>query len=153
MTPPRLLTSAEPVYPEAQRQSRQAASVGLVLTLDAEGHVTDATVNQSAGADFDAAALEAARRLVFSPALQGETPIASKIPYRFEFALAPETPPPPVPVPLPAEPVPAAPPVAEDSLDIEVEGERPPREPTRRVIAAEEITRIPGTNGDALRGV
>jgi TonB family protein len=153
MTPPRLLTPAEPVYPEAQRQSRQAASVGLVLTLDVEGHVTDATVNQSAGADFDAAALEAARRLVFSPALHGATPIASKIPYRFEFALAPEAPPPPVPLPLPAEPVPAAPAVAEDSLDIEVEGERPPREPTRRVIAAEEITRIPGTNGDALRGV
>jgi TonB family protein len=153
MTPPRLLTSADPVYPEAQRQSRQAASVGLVLTLDAEGHVTDATVSQSAGADFDAAALEAARRLVFSPALQGETPIASKIPYRFEFALAPEAPPPPVPAPLPTEPVAAPPPVAEDSLDIEVEGERPPREPTRRVIAAEEITRIPGTNGDALRGV
>jgi TonB family protein len=153
MTPPRLLTSAEPVYPEAQRQSRQAASVGLVLTLDAAGHVTDATVNQSAGADFDAAALEAARRLVFSPALQGETPIASRIPYRFEFALAPEGPPPPVPAPLPAAPVAAAPPVAEDSLDIEVEGDRPPREPTRRVIAAEEITRIPGTNGDALRGV
>jgi TonB family protein len=152
MTPPRLLESVEPVYPEAQRQGRQAASVGLVLTLDAEGHVKDAAVSESAGADFDASALEAARRLVFSPALQGETPVAAKIPFRFDFALAPE-PPAPAPEPLPAPapvPLPAA---ATDSLDIEVEGERPPREPTRRVIAAEEITKIPGTNGDALRGV
>jgi TonB family protein len=151
MTPPRLLESVEPVYPEARRQSRQAASVGLVLTLDAEGHVTDAAVTESAGADFDASAQEAARRLVFSPALQGETPVASKIPFRFDFALAPEAPPPPPPPPVPEPPPPA--PAAEDSLDIEVEGERPPREPTRRVIAAEEVTKIPGTNGDALRGV
>ncbi len=42
---------------------------------------------------------------------------------------------------------------AADTLDVDVEGERPPREPTRRVLAAEEITKIPGTNGDALRGV
>jgi TonB family protein len=153
MTPPRLLESVEPIYPEAQRQSGQAASVGLVLTLDAEGHVTDAAVSESVGADFDAAALEAARRLVFSPALQGETPVASKIPFRFDFALAPAAaptapePPPPAPAP------PAPPPAAEDSLDIEVAGERPPREPTRRVITAEEITKIPGTNGDALRGL
>ncbi|HTV22108.1 MAG TPA: TonB family protein [Polyangiaceae bacterium] len=155
MTPPRLLESVEPVYPEAARQSRQTASVGLVLTLDTEGHVVDAAVTESAGADFDASALEAARRLVFSPALHGETPIAAKIPYRFEFSLAAEPPPPPPPVevaPAPA-PEPLPPTAAADSLDIEVEGERPPREPTRRVLAAEEITKIPGTNGDALRGV
>lgn len=153
MTAPRLLEAAEPVYPEAARQSRQTASVGLVLTLDSEGHVVDAAVTESGGAEFDAAALEAAKRLLFSPALQGETPIAAKIPYRFEFSLAAEAPPPPpvvLPPPPAPEPVPTA---AADSLDIEVEGERPPREPTRRVLSAEEITKIPGTNGDALRGV
>jgi TonB family protein len=128
--------------------------VGLVLTLDAEGHVNDATVSESGGAAFDAAALDASKRLVFSPALQGETPVAAKIPFRFEFALAPAAVE-PAPAPLPVtEPVPTPPPPAtEDSLDVDVEGERPPREPTRRVLAAEEITKIPGTNGDALRGV
>lgn len=155
MTAPRLLEAAEPVYPEAARQSRQTASVGLVLTLDTEGHVVDAAVTESAGADFDASALEAARRLVFSPALQGETPVAAKIPYRFEFSLAADPPPPPPPpeVAPPPAPAPLPAPAPEGSLDIEVEGERPPREPTRRVLAAEEITKIPGTNGDALRGV
>src|SRR5690606_894554 len=34
-----------------------------------------------------------------------------------------------------------------------VEGERPPREVTRRVIDKAEIERIPGTNGDALRSL
>jgi len=38
-------------------------------------------------------------------------------------------------------------------LDLEVQGEKPPREPTKRVLAAEEISRIPGTNGDALRAI
>jgi TonB family protein len=160
MTPPRLLQSVEPVYPEAQRQSGQAASVGLLLTLDAQGRVSDASVAQSGGADFDDAALAAARNLVFAPALHGETPVASRIAFRFEFRLEP----PSVPVaalspapPQPGEPLaltPAVPPAnAEASLDIDVEGERPPREPTRRVLEAQEITKIPGTNGDALRAV
>ncbi len=86
LTPPQLLQSVEPVYPESERQNGRAASVGLVLTLDAEGQVTDASVRESGGEAFDAAALDAARRLVFSPALQGETKIASKIPFRVEFA-------------------------------------------------------------------
>ncbi len=30
---------------------------------------------------------------------------------------------------------------------------KPPREPTKHVIAAEEISRIPGTNGDAIRAI
>ena len=38
-------------------------------------------------------------------------------------------------------------------MDLEVQGEKPPREPTKHVIAAEEISRIPGTNGDAIRAI
>ncbi|HWO11275.1 MAG TPA: TonB-dependent receptor, partial [Polyangiaceae bacterium] len=151
VTPPRLLESAEPVYPEAERQSARAASVGLVLTLDAEGHVVDAAVAETGGEAFDAAALEAARRLVFAPALSGETPVPAKIPFRFEFRVEPPPAPPMVLVPAPAAA--AALPAAEGSLDIDVEGQRPPREPTRQVLDAQEISKIPGTNGDALRGV
>ena len=39
MTPPRLVQAVEPVYPEAQRKDGRAATVGLVLTLDAEGRL------------------------------------------------------------------------------------------------------------------
>jgi len=42
---------------------------------------------------------------------------------------------------------------ASDALDIDVEGERPPREATKRTLQAEEITKMPGTNGDALRSL
>jgi outer membrane receptor protein involved in Fe transport len=38
-------------------------------------------------------------------------------------------------------------------LDISVEGQKPPREPTQRTLTAEEIQKTPGTNGDALRSL
>src|SRR5690606_28831191 len=38
-------------------------------------------------------------------------------------------------------------------IEIIVEGERPPREVTRRTIERREIDRIPGTSGDALRSL
>jgi TonB family protein len=38
-------------------------------------------------------------------------------------------------------------------LEVVVRGERPPREVTRRTIDQREISRIPGTNGDALRSL
>jgi TonB family protein len=38
-------------------------------------------------------------------------------------------------------------------VEVTVRGERPPREVTRRTIEQREISRIPGTNGDALRSL
>ena len=40
-----------------------------------------------------------------------------------------------------------------DGLEITVKGERPPREVTRRTLERREISRIPGTSGDALRSL
>ena len=40
-----------------------------------------------------------------------------------------------------------------DELEVTVEGERPPREMTRRRLERREISRIPGTSGDALRSL
>jgi len=39
------------------------------------------------------------------------------------------------------------------ALEVVVEGDRPPREVTKRTIEAAEIARIPGTNGDALKSL
>ncbi len=38
-------------------------------------------------------------------------------------------------------------------IEVVVEGKKPPREVTRRVIEKSEIDRIPGTNGDALKSI
>jgi TonB family protein len=40
-----------------------------------------------------------------------------------------------------------------EGLEIVVRGERPPREVTRRTIERREMSRIPGTSGDALRSI
>lgn len=50
-------------------------------------------------------------------------------------------------------PGPAAGAAGGQASEIVVRGERPPREVTRRTLSREEIARLPGTNGDALRSI
>ncbi|MET0792970.1 MAG: TonB family protein, partial [Polyangiaceae bacterium] len=161
LVPPKLVETVEPVYPEAKRASGEGASVALTLTIDRTGQVSDVAVVESAGPEFDEAASNAARALRFEPAQKDGQAIVAKIRYTFEFKLAPPS---ELPTPAPALPLPpAAPPPApapsaatvagDEALDLEVQGEKPPREPTKHAISAEEITKIPGTNGDALRAI
>jgi TonB family protein len=170
LVPPSLAVSVVPEYPESKRASGESATVMLALELDTTGHVRRATVTESAGPEFDAAALSAAERLVFTPATKDGQAVPARIAFRFEFAL--EAAPSPAAAPAPAKPAqpvasrmsrtsatPAAPgpsgiePTAVEAIDIDVTGERPPREPTQRTLEAEEIQKLPGTNGDALRSV
>jgi TonB family protein len=46
-----------------------------------------------------------------------------------------------------------APSAGEGVIEVQAEGEKPPREVTHRVVEKREIERIPGTNGDALRSI
>jgi TonB family protein len=160
---PQLQTYAEPAYPPSKLAAGERARVVLTLTVDATGHVANAVVADSAGPEFDAAALEAAPRLVFSPATSDGAPIASKIPFAFTFDfqdVAPAAPEPPAVAP--AAPVqrstsaaaaPVDPLASATTSDIDVKGERPPAEPTRHAITGAEIVSIPGTRGDALRAI
>ena len=52
---PKLTTFVEAEYPEAEKARGRAAAVVLRITIDATGHVQDATIVESAGPDFDAA--------------------------------------------------------------------------------------------------
>jgi TonB family protein len=53
--------------------------------------------------------------------------------------------------PVPPPPIPGAP--GEEIQEVEVRGTKPPREVTKRTVEQREISRIPGTNGDALRSL
>jgi TonB family protein len=227
LVPPQLTQGATPEYPASKRATAEAASVVLTLTIGADGAVQNVDVATSAGPEFDASAIEAAKKLVFAAATRNGKPIVARIPYRFDFAVQPEAPA-PVAAPvlegrvlnaqdeplagatvkatgsdgkvvtlttgadgsfrfndLPAgsytletlaegyEPfgsreelvageaatvtyrpkVAAAPTDANAPQEIRVVGDRPPREVTRRPISAQEVARIPGSNGDALRAV
>ncbi|MGZ6092498.1 MAG: TonB family protein, partial [Polyangiales bacterium] len=224
--PPKVKKKVEPVYPPERLKAGERATVKVELTIDATGVVTNATISEGAGDDFDAAALEAAKQLEFEPATLAGKPIPSKIIYRFSFDFT-ELPKPVSEQPKIAEgelagvvrtpteePLPGAtvtllfagatkatattdangkfvfgklppgkyrvrvetqgfepfesdeeivagksvqpiyrPKLAGGALAIEVKGERPPREVTVHTLDQRELTRIPGTNGDALRAV
>lgn len=160
VTPPRLLERGSVELPAGAEPS-EPVSVGLELTIDESGHVTAANVTESGGDAFDRKALEAARAFAFEPARRGEQPIAVTIGYRYVFPAV--KPPPPAAVPaVPAAPAtpPAAPAAAPapqegelESFEATAEVEAPPREPTKHSVEGEELTKIPGTRGDALRAI
>ncbi|HEX2570131.1 MAG TPA: TonB family protein [Polyangia bacterium] len=85
--PPKLVKFVEAAYPEAEKAAGRATRVTLGIDIAADGRVTDVRVVQSAGAAFDAAAVEAARRFVFEPAEIDHQPAPVKITYRYDFTL------------------------------------------------------------------
>jgi TonB family protein len=171
ITPPRLLHAPPVELPEGAVPTEPVA-VELELTLDANGRVTLAKVTSSAGASYDEKALLAAQSFEFEPARRGSEPVAVTIGYHYVF-------PPPAtePAPAPAEttaspppaaaavsapapsntattPAPSAPPSSElEAFEGTAEVEAPPRETTKHSIPEAELTKIPGTRGDALRAI
>lgn len=83
--PPELLEFVEAAYPETELAEGRAATVVLSIAISATGTVDEAVVVQSAGAAFDAAAVEAVRKFKFSPAEIDNQPAPVKVTYRYEF--------------------------------------------------------------------
>lgn len=83
--PPKLVTFVEAEYPESERAKGATASVVLQIAIAADGTVSNATVIESAGSAFDAAAVDAARRFVFEPAEVNDKPAPIRINYRYQF--------------------------------------------------------------------
>lgn len=144
--PPKVsVTQPEPVltdmaYPEA---AEGEATVELLLTLNAEGTVTEVSVVNGAE-PFASHAQRAARAWRFTPALRDGRAVASKI--RFQARFAP---------PLPAAGQPASAPKAESAAppkvqEVVVLGER---EPIRHELGRTEISRMPGAFDDAFRAI
>ena len=88
VTSPRLKSDAGVAYPEAALRARisQSVKVDLVLVLDTQGRVSDAQVVEARGHGFDQAALEAAKKLVFEPALRDGRAITARIRFRYTFS-------------------------------------------------------------------
>lgn len=87
---PELVTFAAAEYPESERVSARSVTVGVHLTIGADGTVTDASVVESAGEAFDAAVLAAVRRFLFTPAEIDGVPSPIRILYRYELRLETE---------------------------------------------------------------
>ena len=65
LTPPLLLRSQPAAAPE---ELAHEVTVVLELVIDEQGRIASATVAESGGAAFDAAALQAVKQFEFSPA-------------------------------------------------------------------------------------
>ncbi|HEX7662940.1 MAG TPA: energy transducer TonB, partial [Polyangiaceae bacterium] len=92
--PPKVVEHADAVYPADLVAKGVHADVVLIVTIDAEGHVTSADVETSGGPELDGAAVDAMRRWIFDPATVDGKAVASKIRVPFHFAPpepAPET--------------------------------------------------------------
>jgi TonB family protein len=87
---PALTHFEEAVYPPAEKAAGKEATVVLSIAIDEHGAVTEVTVTQTAGADFDAAAVEAAKKFVFSPAEIDGQPAPVKITYKYAFQIKEE---------------------------------------------------------------
>jgi TonB family protein len=151
---PRLTHFVEAEYPPERRTAGNEAAVVLTIEISATGAVSNVSVAESAGADFDAAAVTAARQLVFEPAEVDDKPAPAKITYRYSFVIK-DAAPTPAPTPAPAPtPTPApAPPLAPTDT-VEVRGRPKPRRETNQItIRADQARKVAGTQGDVLKVV
>jgi iron complex outermembrane recepter protein len=92
VTPPVVSTHVDAVYPTAATPQGKHADVVLVVTVDADGHVSDVKVRESGAPALDEAAIIAIRQWTFEPARRDGKPVASRILVPFHFA--PPAPPP-----------------------------------------------------------
>ncbi len=100
---PTVLETAEAVYPpEAEAQGIEGTVV-LLVALDAEGKIEDVSVSEAAGHGFDEAALDAVRRMRFSPARTAAGPVGVVFEFAYTFALTPEVPEEAAPLPVTLE--------------------------------------------------
>jgi TonB family protein len=99
ITMPKPVNYVAPEYPEEARKAGIEGQVVLALDIDREGHVKKAVVVEPGGHGFDEAAVEAAKKLQFTPARKADgTAFAARIRYRYGFTLTPaQRPPPPAP--------------------------------------------------------
>ena len=104
VTPPVVSSHVDAVYPTTAIGQGKHADVVLVVTVDADGHVTDVKVRESGGDALDEAAIIAIRQWTFEPAKRDGTPVASRILVPFHFA-PPAAPPEIVTPASPAGPV------------------------------------------------
>ena len=82
---PRLISRAEPAYPEAQKRGGVTGEVRLMVLVDREGKVEKVRVQSYDIESFIGPATEAARQSVFSPAVMNKVKVRAWAPMRVRF--------------------------------------------------------------------
>jgi serine/threonine-protein kinase len=82
---PKVISRAEPDYPEAQKKSGVTGDVRLLVLVDREGRVQKVRVQSYDAEAFINPAIEAARQCVFSPAVANRVKVRAWAPLRIRF--------------------------------------------------------------------
>ena len=86
--PPTPLHFEAPAYPALAREAGIEGIVQVIVVIDANGEVVEATVlTSNVTQSMEQAALEAARKCRFEPAKQWDVPVPVKVVIPFEFRL------------------------------------------------------------------
>jgi TonB family protein len=86
-TKPTVLKTTTPKYPVEAREAGIEGRVVVTVTIDQEGFVENAEIFTSADSLLNDAALEAAKRFIFTPAFQRDKRIRVKMNLPFNFTL------------------------------------------------------------------
>jgi len=90
ITPPKLAKFVEAEYPAAEKAAGKQANVTVQIAITESGAVALVQVVDSAGSDFDAAAVAAIKQFQFQPATVDGKPVAVRIMYRYAFVIKEE---------------------------------------------------------------
>jgi protein TonB len=85
---PELVSSVKPKYPELARKAEVEGVVKVKITIDETGRVISAWVAASDAPILNDAAVDAAYRFTFRPALQRGVPVKATIGLTFEFKIS-----------------------------------------------------------------
>lgn len=83
ITPPEIQSMPEAVLPDGT--PRADHDIQLELTIGLDGQVSEVVVLKGVGEPWDSAAVAAAKRFVFTPAMADGKPIAVKVPFTYAF--------------------------------------------------------------------
>ena len=84
---PELLEYVQAPYPEKAKEEGREGTVLLLIEIDEVGDVSYIEVLNSAGEEFDTAAVEAAWNFIFSPAEDANGPTPVQIEFEYGFVL------------------------------------------------------------------
>ncbi|MGQ9602778.1 MAG: energy transducer TonB [bacterium] len=87
-TYPQVVQSAKPKYPELARKAEVEGIVVVMVTIDETGKVIRAWIGESSAEILNEAALEAAYKFKFTPAMQRDVPVKATISIPFRFSLS-----------------------------------------------------------------
>ncbi len=143
--PPIPIDQIQPAYPAEALAGRARGDVAVTATISSTGEVSGVELARGAAPPLDRAALDAATRWRFKPALRGGVPVPSRVELLFHFEPPPEaaaaaaSPPvstgaattglPSVPPPASSPETPAPKPAEAAAIDVSVRGRR--QEPNR----------------------